>query len=200
MARKKKLDLDALLAKIVELLYRHNPHELSFSMISRITKIPRSTLYYYFGNSKEAMIEEAVKYGMEHFVQLITLNKSKELLDWDSFQKARLNQAIQFIHDYPWGPGLYFRFRNDTGKIGQRIRQIENEYVRKTKETWEVYTGSEGNLQSIRLASYLKLGLLWGLGIDAPIWYNEKSKKNIEQIIAAITKATATIMKLRLTT
>ncbi len=199
MPRKKKLDLDALLAKIVELLSRHHPNELSFTRVSRLTHIPRSTLYYYFGNSKEAMIEEAVKFGMENFVQLLTLNKSKDLPNWEIFQKARFHQATQFIHDYPWGPSLYFRFRNDPGKIGQRIRQIENEYVRKSKETWAAYTDSQCNLHAVRLASYLKLGLLWGLGVDAPIWYHEKGKKNLEQIITAVTQATATIMKLELT-
>ncbi len=179
--QRKKLDLDALLAKIVELMLRHPPSDLSFSMISRLTKVPRSTLYYYFGSSLEKMIEEAVKFGMESFVQLVTLDKEKNFESWKSFQKTRLWSSVDLIKKYSWAPGLYFRYRNDPGPLGKRIRETENAYVHKMITVWKHYTHQNVDPRSVRLASYLKLGFLWGLGNDSTHWFPSTSEKSPEK-------------------
>ncbi len=194
MARKQKLDLDALLTKIVELLLRHSPQELSFSRVSRLTRVPRSTLYYYFGSSREAMIEQAVKFWMEKFVQLMTLTKTSDYSDWESFQEARLKSSTQLVQKYPWAPHLYFRYRNDPGKLGDRIRQIEIEYVNRLASSWKNYAGKPADVLAVRLSSYLKLGLLWGLAVDGSLWFTGADETAIYRVVDVMTRASTEIM------
>lgn len=194
MPRAKKLNLDQLLVKIVELLTRHSPQTLSFSKVSRLTGVPRSTLYYYFGSSREKMIAEAVRFGMQAFVQLTALERG-EMKTWDRFQKDRLVRAVDIIRRYPWASGLYFRYRNDQSQLGENIRDTEAKYVAKLRERWSNFNGSPADVMATRCASYLKLGLFWGLAVDHAIWFDPKYAKQLDRMLEKVQKLTDEMMK-----
>lgn len=194
MPRTKKLNLDQLLVQIVELLTRHSPQSLSFSKVSRLTGVPRSTLYYYFGSSREKMIAEAVRFGMQAFVQLTALERGDQKT-WDSFNKERLLRAVEIIRKYPWSAGLYFRYRNDQSQLGENIREIEAKYITKMRERWGNFHGKPADLMATRSASYLKLGLFWGLATDHEIWFDPKNAKKLDKMLEKFQKVTDDLMK-----
>jgi len=198
MPRTKKLDLEALLIKIVELMVRHQPSTLSFSKISRLTGVPRSTLYYYFGSSRDKMLEEAVRFGMKGFVQLATIETSNAKT-WDEFQGERLKIVASLIKNYPWSVGLYFRYRNDQGKFGENIRDIEGKYVEMFGKAWKKYVGKDADVASIRISGYLKLGLMWGLATDRDFWFDQSdADEKIDKVVAYLNTVVTDIMKTKI--
>ncbi|MGE0616700.1 MAG: TetR/AcrR family transcriptional regulator, partial [Bacteriovoracia bacterium] len=195
-----KLNLDQLLRQIVALLARHSPRELTYSKVSRLCGVPRSTLYYYFGKSAKGMIQEAVRYGIREFVQLHSIDlrggQRKRYKHWEEFQNGRMAKAIDLVREYPWAPTLYFRYCNDPTELGEEIRAVEERYCKKLSEAWEQFQGVKPSWRAVRLSSYLKLGLLYGVTRDPELWFgpeNERAFRQLtEEITAQITKCLST--------
>jgi AcrR family transcriptional regulator len=195
-APRKKLNVDKVLTQIVA-LGRYPVAALSFSRVSQLTGIPRSTLYYYFGNSKEGMLAEAIRFGMKGYVQLISLEKKnrRQYADWQSFQRARLRIAAATVRKYPWAPTVYFRFRGEAGVLGEAVREIEMRYARELGETWKTYhPGRIPDESAIRLSAFIKLGFLWGLATDQDYWYRQIGKKKLAKVLDSITELTTGMM------
>lgn len=194
--KRQKLDMDALLTQIVSLLVRHNPRDLSFSRVSQLTGVPRSTLYYYFGNRASNMVEESVKFGMRAFVVLYSLEEDQKLPTWEEFQAKRLQRAVQTIHQFPFAPSLYFKFRNDQGKLGEMIREIEEEYVKKLARIWEKYKKKPASIHSIRLTAYLKLGILYGFSVEPELWIKQSEGAPLKTMLSEATDLITHMMSL----
>ncbi len=197
--KKHKLDLDSLLTQVVGLMVRHRPEELTFSRVSRLIKVPRSTLYYYFGNSIHKMLEEAAQFGMKAFVMLYQIDKSVRYDDWRSFQRARLASVIHIIKKYPWAPDFYFRYRSDEGTIGQSIRDVEERYIQKMSEAFLRFEKTKPTLRSVRLASYMKIGLLFGFSQDSDMWFGKDATDapSLEKLVDHLTDIVNSTMKAR---
>lgn len=191
--RKGKLDINALLFKIVGLLDRHPPRDLTFSRVSQLTKVPRSTLYYYFGNSSSKMIEEAVRFGARWFSQLYAVGEDRNAASWEEFQNRRLRRVVRMIEVFPAAPALYFRYRNDNSILGQTIRDMENQYASEISAIWKNYQGTDANPLAIRMMGAWKLGFMWGLAIDLKAWQGHP--KELEKMISLFNNVIAVIKK-----
>lgn len=195
-AKKKRLDLEDLLTRIVSLLYTYAPNELSFSKVSRLTGVPRSTLYYYFGNSFSSLLQESAKFAMKEFVQLNTIEEDRTEKSWEDFQRKRFKLAIETAAKYPWGPKVYFRFREDRGPIGEVIREIESQFFQKTRESWRHYhsQGSE-NPCFEKIVGSMKLGVLFGVATiisdgDAKTQDFLGNTAKVDSLVGTITQCT----------
>ena len=200
-SKKKRLDLEDLLTRIVSLLYTYAPNELSFSKVSRLTGVPRSTLYYYFGNSFSSLLQESAKFAMKEFVQLNSIEEDRAESTWEDFQRKRFKLAIETAAKYPWGPKVYFRFREDRSPLGDVIRDIETQFFVKTRESWRHYhqQGSE-DLNLEKIVGSLKLGVLFG--IASVISDSNTNAQNlladtqkIDCIVNAVTKCTEELFR-----
>jgi hypothetical protein len=181
--KRKKLDVDNLLTGVLSHLLHHNPYKLTFSRVSKLTQVPRPTLYYYFGNSPKNLLSEAVKYGMKAFVRLQTLEKPTNHPDWASFQKDRLRSVIKLVKRQPWAPALYFQYRMNAGEWGTAIREVEDDYIRKFSEAWKRYHGKAPDERAVRMGAYMKLGLLFGMALDADMWLKPGNEKTIDELV-----------------
>ena len=197
-ARRKKLDVDGLLTGVLSHLLHNSPYKLTFSRVSKLTQVPRPTLYYYFGNSPKNLLSEAVKYGMKSFVKLQSLEKPSNHADWSTFQKDRLRSVIKLVKRQPWAPALYFQYRMNAGEWGDAIREVENDYVRKFGEAWKRYFGTAPDERAVRMGGYIKLGLLFGLALDADIWLKPGNEKTIEALIDKFSDLATQVVSLAL--
>lgn len=196
---RKKLDVNALLTAVLNHLTHHPPHKLTFSAISRLTNVPRPTLYYYFGNSPKTMLEEAVRFGLKAFVRMNSFDRPTKATDWHEFQKERLLDVMSLVRKYPWAPGLYFQYRRHYGEWGDLIRSIENEYVEKMRHAWKKFhAGAEPDARAVRMASYLKLGLLYGVTLEPDLWLKEPRDQVIPELIDRFSRMVTEMMSLKL--
>lgn len=185
----KKLDIDKFHGKVLQLLTQRQPQELSYSALARMTGVPRSTLYYYFGKEPESLFDDAVQFGIKKFVHLYEFdNDLSRFSDWSAFQKKRLFEALVLIRKYPWAPGLYFRYRNHAGRWGQQIREVEDVYCKRIALAWENFHKRKVDPKAIRLASYLKLGLLWGIASEKEVWFADQDDRALELLAAEMTQ------------
>ena len=161
---KSRLNIEKLLVKTVKLFLKHPPHTLTYSKISRLTKTPRSTLYYYFGNDVSNLLIEATRFSLNRF--FIIENPKSEYVkfsNWEDFQTARLSFALKRVKAFPWAPRVYLMFRDDQGPIGKAVRKIESKYLDTMEQAWRYYhPGQRYNKKNEIIASSLKIGLLWG--------------------------------------
>lgn len=185
--------MDHLLTQIVRLMVRHHPSDLSFSRISQLTKVPRPTLYYYFGKSLESMLEQSLTFGMKGVMLLSQFDDGATHENWEVFQQRRLEDVLRIIKSYPWAPALYFRYRNDDSFLGKSIRAMEGQYFSKLERAWLRYHGREPSKLAVRLSSYLKLGLLYGVAAEPDLWFSQEGEP-IEALVSKMNSVVNSIL------
>ncbi len=175
---KKKLDMDQLLGQVLKMFTTHNVNDITYSSIARTTQVPRSTLYYYFGNNLLDLLDEAVKLGTKVFVDLYQFEDEIRASDWDTFQQKRFLRALKIVRKYTWGPELFLSMRNDKSRLGNVIRELEQNYCRHMVRAWQQLTRNRIDYKSIRFVSYMKMGVLLGVTTDQDLW-NDWSDKEL---------------------
>lgn len=188
-AQKPKLNLNQLNAKIVDMFNRHPPLTLTFSKVSRWTKVPRSTLYYYYGNSREKMIVAAVNACVIDFLSLDTELNPARFDSWFDLQVAFLQHTSEIVDRYPWAPDLYYRYRMDPGYIGTSVREIEEKYFFERTKSWlHFYPKIKPSLTATKMASALKLGMLYGVQIETAAWCGPENHHKRTKLIEYTTQ------------
>lgn len=175
--KNKKLNLDFVFLQVLELLRSRHAEDISFSLISQKTKTPRSTLYYYFGSDKKKLIQEAVRFGMSQITRLWQFSESEikeKFKTWDEFQNWRFHRSIEIFSEFPWIVDLYFRYRKHADYIGAEIRFFEDSYLKRNAEAWSFYNKDQMPPERLRLATYIKLGILWGISQEPHLWPDKK--------------------------
>jgi AcrR family transcriptional regulator len=194
---RKKLDVDDLLTGVLSHLLKNNPYKLTYSKVSKLTGVPRPTLYYYFGNSPKNLLSEAVKFGMKQFVRLHSLEKPSDHADWESFQRARLRDVINLVRRRPWAPALYFQYRMNAFEWGDAMQDVEKDYIQKFSAAWKRYFGYLPDERAVRMSGYVKLGLLFGLALDADIWLKPENKKTVDELIEKFSELATQLVALK---
>jgi AcrR family transcriptional regulator len=186
--KRAKLEMNRLLVSILQLLPRYRPDELTFARIARECKVARPTLYYYFGSSRLSMLDEAIRYGMAAFVQLHSIGDCALYANWSEFETRRMERSIRVMMKYPWAADLYFRYRNDPGKLGESIRHIEQQYFGQMSRAWQHFHEKPASIPAIRFASYMKLGLFFGFANDREFWKTSGALKNRKAYLAEFSR------------
>lgn len=178
---RKRINLDKLLLDTVKIVTKHPPQTLTYSKLSRFLKVPRSTLYYYFGKDVYNLINESARFAMKKFTVLDTLQDYRSFPTWEAYQVARLKRGIELIHKNPWAPRMFFRYRDDQSSIGATIRKAEKDYLYFMREVWTYFhKGKAPNEENEMLAASLKLGYLWGISVGvSPLLSNRPNTNPI---------------------
>lgn len=120
----------AVLNSAIELDFRRGHQRWTMSELSRNSKVTRSLIYYYFGNSKEGILLEAVKLIGEEF---FGLSASRVEL----WQKGQIPESVLQSRDLlarsPHMGSFYMVHREAPTQIGESLRQLEKEYKQKLK-------------------------------------------------------------------
>lgn len=189
-------NIDQVYEKLLPLLARHSPDSLSFSKISRWVGVPRSTLYYYFGNDLQVLILEAVKTGAKSFVQSSFIKNYTDFASYYEFQRHVVEQSYKFVRKYPYAPFLYLRYRSEPGNLGVEVRRIEGTYFQKHAEAWTYFHKTKADPLVLRLMSYLKIGVLYGLETDQDTWFAPKNEAQLKHLMDYMAKVTSNPPKL----
>src|SRR3954469_3215041 len=154
-----KLDMNRFLVQVLILMQKYRPSEVTFARVSRHCKVPRSTLYYYFGASRVAMVDEAIRYGMSRFVQLSGNADYTRFQSFEAFERKRMRRSLRVMAKYPWVVPLYFKYRHDeSGKFGESIKMVEDRYFALMSDAWKHFNGVPGDMHGLRMATYMKIG------------------------------------------
>lgn len=194
-AAKPKFDMDQVLTLILQLMTEHELDRITFTLVSREAKIPRSTLYYYFGNSRLKMIDEAFRLGMQIFTQLYSIADIEKYSSWRDFQLARMKESARLLFRYPWAADLYFRYRPQPGMLGETIRHSEQKYFEQFSRVWAKFNGTVAPEHAIRYTSYLKIGIFYGLSFDRGNWNHAEGKALLERYLEDFTDFVTDQMK-----
>lgn len=123
-----------ILAGILKLEMKTGHLKWKISDLSRVSKTPRPLIYYYFGKSKEKMVQQA----------LDTI--SKEIFGFDHsklelWKSGKYAEAVMFskwtAREHPEMYEFFFFWKNrPEHEIGKFIRSIEDRYIEKLKITF----------------------------------------------------------------
>lgn len=104
----------------------------SMAELSRKAKVTRSLIYYYFGQSKMDILNEAVKMIGE---ELVGLNSERDEM-WENgelFESLKASRAV--LQKVPYIPCFYLTHREDsTSSLGESLKDIEKRFLKKIKK------------------------------------------------------------------
>ena len=142
----------------------------TMSELSRVSKITRSLIYYYFGKSKEGLLAEAVKLIGEEF---FGLNEGRLEL----WQQGRIADSViltrHLLEKSPHMVAFYMVHRQADSEIGRSLRSLEVEYMKKLKRFF-----TKASEPSIEALFSLFLGLVF-----APKLSDEAARKAVDIVL-----------------
>ena len=154
-------------------------HGASTTDIADKLGIKQAGLYYYF-KSKDAALAEVCRIGVQDYVErLITISQS----DISAEQKIReaIREHLQPFHDLR---NYVQVFQNErrylAGENRAEVNKLAKKYEGELRRLFEAGVASGGFLQDLdcKLATLALLGMC----NSVMIWYDGKSKKQIQQI------------------
>ncbi len=121
----------AIFEAVIRLDFIKGPMAWKISDIARTSKISRPLIYYYFGNSKEHIMQTAVQFLGEEYFGLSESRKSlwqegkilESLLD-----TRKLCQRAPFVHFF------YMTRRHMDSSIGEKLREFEERFFQKISQ------------------------------------------------------------------
>lgn len=190
---RKKLDLNPIYREVAQLLLHKNPEQISFSLVAKKTKVPRTTLYYYFDSKIESLIMESVRFTMKEFMQLWedpSAGMAPPITSWEQLQKYKFHKAVALIEKSPSILQLYFRYCGHPSYVGHEIRHIEKLYLQTTSADWNRFHPTSLNVPLQHLMAQLKVGILWGLTGEVNHWkgHEEELADTCSKIFSLLNK------------
>lgn len=133
MAKPKK-DRDQTFWKVLnaalDLDFRKGHLKWTMSELSRRSMITRSLIYYHFGRSKLAILQEAVRVIGEDLIGV----DPERIKQWQSGDwKTSVMHARELLEQSPSLANFYLLHRSRPTEIGDGIRKLEADYMRKLR-------------------------------------------------------------------
>lgn len=158
-----------VLTAAMELDVKKGHLKWSMSELSRKSRITRSLIYYYFGQSKMAILNEAIKLIGDEFTGL-----SPERVEM--WQRGELLESMQRTRDIyeksPYISIFILENRNKDSEIGRLLRDKEFEFQTKIRKFYPHF--DDDMVQSL-------FAVYWGLSFAPGL--TTKAIENIIQII-----------------
>jgi hypothetical protein len=119
-----------VLNSAIELDIKKGHLKWTYSELSRVSKVTRSLIYYYFGKSKVNILLEACHF----FGRELSGNSEVKLQDW---KEGRPHEGIikskQMLKKLKMIIPFYFLYRDADNEIGELIRHYERMGIRKRR-------------------------------------------------------------------
>lgn len=127
MTSSKQVDIDQIMASVIELEMRRGSLRWSITELSRKSGVTRSLIYYYFGNDKKALLVQAV----EHYVSLFfgfrleraEKIKKGEFSDLIAVARKRIQKQPTFLQ-------FYAKHRVERTDLSGIFDRAEKEYLK----------------------------------------------------------------------
>ena len=121
----------------LDLDFRKGHLKWTMSELSRKSGITRSLIYYHFGRSKLAILQEAVRVIGE---QIIGVDPER-IEQWKTGNwTASVLHSREMMIESPSLLNFYLLHRTRPNEIGESIRGLENNYMRKLKAMFPLLT------------------------------------------------------------
>ncbi len=123
----------AIFEAVIRLDFQKGAMSWKISDIARASKISRTLIYYYFGNSKEHIMQTAIDFLGEEYFGLSQARKSlwQDGQIFESLEETRrLCQRAPFVHFF------YMTRRHMDSKIGEQLRDFEKRFRKKISEAY----------------------------------------------------------------
>ena len=159
-----------ILKTVIRLEVQKGHLKWSISEVSRISGVTRSLIYYYFGQKKHEIMEEASSYLARNIFRLDT-PREKDIAITD-----RTEEVLKTFRENPYYFIHFYLHRNHAGRAGIRIRAAEKGFLKKLANEFPGL-----NNEQIRLIYILELGLLAYQDIekDYLLWLKDFVEKAI---------------------
>lgn len=108
--------------------------------LSRLSGVGRPLIYYYFGNSKEEIVQTALKIIGDEFFGL-----SEERVEmWRSGKVAEsIIKTRELILKAPYVAVFFFHWRHQSGEIAAHLKSLEDRYREKIKSLRPEFSDQE---------------------------------------------------------
>jgi AcrR family transcriptional regulator len=129
-----KKDRDQTFWKVLnaalDLDFRKGHLKWTMSELSRKSAITRSLIYYHFGRSKLAILQEAVRVIGEELIGV----DPERVQQWRTGNwKSSVLHARELLEQSPSLANFYMLHRARPTEIGESIRKLEDEYMKKLR-------------------------------------------------------------------
>ncbi len=130
----------AVFEAVIRLDFQKGSMSWKISDIARASKVSRTLIYYYFGNSKEHIMQTAIDFLGEEYFGLSHARKSL-WQDGQIFESLletrRMCQRAPFVHFF------YMTRRHMQNPIGEQLREFEKRFRQKISKAYPRATKEE---------------------------------------------------------
>jgi AcrR family transcriptional regulator len=161
MKNQKNEKMTLVAHRILFLCERSGTDSITMSRIARMAEVSRPWLYKYIGQTKEELVSFAFDHYGNEFALLNSRPNPQNYEEWLDSLKSGFEHLLQMGQKNPWALPLYFRFKGQNGFVGEKIRHIENQFIKKASEEMIKACGfpKPQALEKARLINSVRLAL-----------------------------------------
>ena len=126
----------AIFEAVIRLDFQKGPMAWKISDVARASKVSRTLIYYYFGNSKEHIMQTAIDFLGEEYFGLSEARKSlwKNGQILESLLGTRtLCQRAPYVHFF------YMTRRSVDSAVGEKLREFEKRFQKKISQYFTMF-------------------------------------------------------------
>lgn len=134
---------------------------ITFSSVAKASGVSRAWLYKYFGASDQALLDFMTETFAVTWAKTEMISHASNRNLWVKETMAGYSQFLDAAVEFPWAMEVYFRYRGTGNLLGQKIKSLEDHYIRTQAES--VRIGTSLIPAQARLVSEVLLGVRLGL-------------------------------------
>lgn len=174
----------------LRLIHENGLKAINHSAIARRAQVSRPWIYKYMGESREELIQSAVKYFGTEFTKFslrkVDIKGPKDML------RALWNGTIsnlEFANEYPFIISLYIRFAGTENVLGRTIDELESLYLRRLHSKFlQVLKDDELAYEAAKVVKATRIGAALEYGPLNKKKMTEEEKKKIFNTLASMLK------------
>ncbi|HEY8270714.1 MAG TPA: TetR/AcrR family transcriptional regulator, partial [Pseudobdellovibrionaceae bacterium] len=134
MKNQKSEKMTLVAHRILFLCERSGVDSVTMSRVARMAEVSRPWLYKYIGQTKEDLVSFAFDHYGNEFALLNSRPNPRNFEEWMNSLESGFDHLLQMGRKNPWALSLYFRFKGHSGSVGEKVRKIENQFIKKSAE------------------------------------------------------------------
>jgi AcrR family transcriptional regulator len=127
----KEARFHAVARAVVDILVQRGQHAVSVSATARKAGVSRAWIYKHFGSDTDALIDFTIR-ELGGLVAGADLDRGQgDLESWREALTEATQVGLRHAEVAPWGASLFFRYRNQPGRLGDAVRMVEARHVQR---------------------------------------------------------------------